>query len=211
MATRTEYRGLYVVEGATGQGGQDLTQNFKDIASWHPKSVWDKTNADANSGVPTPADDATQDFYPGSFWLNADTRCLYVCCDNTVSAAQWQRVGETQNTFTAGESLSAGDVCHLNGSGQMVKAAADSEANVKGLIAVAAQNISSTATGLFILRGEFTTSGLTSGDELYVNTTGGTVTATKPSSSGQMVRLVGYAVSATTLLVDPDKTYVEVS
>ena len=51
-----------------------------------PKSVWDATaDPDAN-------DDVTDDFYPGSLWLNVTDGLLFLCLDNATGAAEWTNV-----------------------------------------------------------------------------------------------------------------------
>ena len=112
-------------------------------------------------------------------------------------------------TAASGVGFSAGEIGVLGSSG-VVKADADAESTTKGLLVMALGTIASGGTGTFATRGDYTTSGLTAGAEYYVSATAGAYTDTKPSTSGQQVRLIGYAVSTTTLDFDPDKTYVEV-
>ena len=51
--------------------------------------------------------------------------------------------------------------------------------------------------------------GFSVGVPLYVSTTPGAMTTTAPSSSGDYVRIVGYAIDADTIYFDPDKTWIE--
>jgi hypothetical protein len=46
------------------------------------------------------------------------------------------------------------------------------------------------------------------GVPLYVHTTAGGITATKPTGSGDVVRTVGYALTATTIFFAPSSDYV---
>ena len=50
----------------------------------------------------------------------------------------------------------------------------------------------------------------TTGNELYVSLTAGNPTATMPSNTGEMIRIIGYAKSSNHIWFDPDKTYLEV-
>jgi len=115
------------------------------------------------------------------------------------------------NSFTAGENLSSGDLCYLKDDGKMWKADADAEATADTLLALSTATISADATGVFLLFGKYTTSGLTAGAVQYVDTTAGAITETKPSGTGDIVRIVGYALSTTILFFDTDKTYIEVA
>ena len=116
-------------------------------------------------------------------------------------------------TGTANEAQVIGDVCYLNSSGKFAKADADAEATAKGMIAVATGTIAADATGIYLLYGLLRddTWTWTQGNELWISTTPGNPTATKPSGSGDIVRLVGYAFTADVIFVDPDKTYVEIA
>ena len=114
--------------------------------------------------------------------------------------------------LTAGENVSAGDICYLKSDGKMWKTDADAEATSKGLICMATETILADATGTFLRKGKYTTSGLTTGDTLYLDTsTAGTWTNIAPSGSGDIVRIIGYALSTTVLYFDPDKSYLEIS
>lgn len=111
--------------------------------------------------------------------------------------------------FTAAETLANGDLCYINGSGEMAKADADAEATADSLLGLCTETISASATGTFLLFGKFTTSGLTAGANYYVSTALGEITATAPSATGDIIRIVGTALSTTVLFFNPDRTYVE--
>ena len=112
--------------------------------------------------------------------------------------------------FTAGETLAAGDVCVLNASGQVVKADASAESTSSSLIALASTAIESGKQGNFLLSGLYTSSGLTTGATLFVSTTAGTWTESKPEASGEIVRVLGYALSTTQVFFQPDRTWTEI-
>jgi hypothetical protein len=71
--------------------------------------------------------------------------------------------------------------------------------------------ISADNAGDLLIRGYYTDTGLTAGSPYYISATAGAKTATAPSTSGQIVRIVGYAISATSFFFDPDHTYIEVN
>lgn len=112
--------------------------------------------------------------------------------------------------FTAGESLVAGDVCYLKSDGKFWKIDADAEATSKGMLAMANATISADATGEFILAGRYTTTGLTMGSTYYLSTTPGAYTTTQPSGAGDIVRILGYALSTTVLYIMPSQFFVEI-
>lgn len=112
-------------------------------------------------------------------------------------------------TLTAGEALVAGDLCYLNTDGKMWKASASAESTCSTLLAIALGSIAADSTGEFLLFGSFGISGLTAGDKLYVSETAGTFTNVAPTTTGTIVRIIGYALSTTRLFFNPDKTYIE--
>lgn len=59
--------------------------------------------------------------------------------------------------------------------------------------------------------GVHTTTGLTAGSKYYISTTAGGITTTAPSATGDIVRIIGYALSTTQLFFKPDNTFIELS
>ena len=51
----------------------------------------------------------------------------------------------------------------------------------------------------------------TAGDILYISATEGTITSTAPTGSSQFVRIVGYALNSTTIMVNPSQDWIELS
>jgi len=113
-------------------------------------------------------------------------------------------------TFTAEDSVNTGDLCFLNSSGKMQKTDADAESTANTLLAMAAESITAENSGKFLLRGYISKSGLSMGSIYYVSTSLGAITTSKPSGSGDIVRIVGYALSSSVLFFDPDKSYIKV-
>jgi hypothetical protein len=114
-------------------------------------------------------------------------------------------------TFTAGETVVAGDICYLESDGKMWLALAEIDTTAQGLLGIATTGIAAEGSGSFQLKGKYTTSGLTTGAEYFIDpSTGGDWTTTKPSATNEIVRLVGYALSTTVLYFDPDKTWTEI-
>lgn len=114
-------------------------------------------------------------------------------------------------TFTAATSLTAGDICHLNSSGQMEKADASAEATAKSMVTVATQTLGVGETGVFLVKGNYSMEGFTAGDTLFLATTAGELTQFQPSSTGNICRVVGYATSSSQMFFDPDKSWFEIN
>ena len=99
---------------------------------------------------------------------------------------------------------SNGDAVYLSGSHTFSQCDASAEATSKGLIGI---RVSATEVQI---DGIYTTSGLTAGSTYYLSETVGAITTTAPSTSGAIVRIIGYALSTTELLIKPSESYVEV-
>lgn len=98
---------------------------------------------------------------------------------------------------------SNGDLVYLSSSNTWSQADASAESTSKGMCAI---RISATEV---LVKGIYTTTGLTSASEYYASETAGEITTTAPTTSASIVRVIGYALSATELFFDADKTWVE--
>ncbi len=115
-------------------------------------------------------------------------------------------------TFTAGESLVFGDVCYYKSDGKMWKADADA-ASTMPVVAMAAESIDADDPGEFLLFGfaRDDSWSFSLGDILYASTSGGAITTTAPSGSGDQIQIIGVALNSNAALFDPDKLTAEVS
>lgn len=111
-------------------------------------------------------------------------------------------------TVTAGESLAQYDVVYLDSSdsGKAKKAQCDgteAEADAIGIVTAA---IADDASGDCQIAGELENESWswTPGAALYVSPTAGSLTETKPTTNGQYVKPIGYAETATKIVIDPD-------
>jgi len=112
---------------------------------------------------------------------------------------------------TAGESVVAGDLCYLKSDGKYWKADASVDTTADGDLLLCNDTIAGDATGEFISYGEYTTSGLTAGSTYYMSETAAAITATAPTTSTSIVRIIGYALTTTVLIFKADKSFVEVA
>ena len=112
----------------------------------------------------------------------------------------------SQNTSAAG---AAGDLMYLSAANTWALVDADADTTSTGMLGICL--VDNATTGEILVKGMYTTSGLTSGNIYYVHTTAGDWTNTAPSGAGDIVRIIGYALSTTELFFDPDKTFVEIA
>jgi len=113
----------------------------------------------------------------------------------------------------AGEAFTVGQVGYIKSDGKVWKADADAEATTKGLLLMATSSVGADERGAFLWKGTLKSSAFsyTTGDELYVSTTPGVPTATRPSGSGDVVRICGWAVASDIVVFVGDAAYAEVA
>lgn len=113
--------------------------------------------------------------------------------------------------LTASATVALGDVCYINSSGQAALIDADAVSTCDGQLLMAAESITATNSGTFVVFGVVGGfSSLTPGTVYYASltgTTGNTATTTKPSASGDVVRKLYTALSSTTVFFNPSPDY----
>lgn len=116
-------------------------------------------------------------------------------------------------SVTASENIAAGAVVNLwNDGGTLKVRNANATAAGKEVHGFCLSAITSGAAGTVTFDGAITgLSGLTIGDEYFLSTTDGTITATAPSTVGNVVQSVGIAVSASELIFEKGVDYEIVS
>ena len=138
----------------------------------------------------------------------------------TASSQKYSVTGNTDGTFQGDvvyfggtTSMTTGAIYHYKSDGTWELADADAVANCDGLLAVALGAASNT-NGM-LLRGMVTLDhdpGAV-GDVLFLSTTAGDCSATAPSGTGDIIRVIGYCLNASNgqIWFNPDGTYVEVA
>ena len=117
-------------------------------------------------------------------------------------------------TATAGENVAFGNICYFKSDGKFWKTDADAEATSIGMIAMAIATISGDASGLFLKRGFARNDAWnwTVAAQLFLDTaTAGGMTATAPSGTGDIVRLVAVAKAADYVEFNPSQIYLEIA
>lgn len=116
---------------------------------------------------------------------------------------------------TAGSGgVSVGDLCFMDTSGAWRRTDADLTAASTSLLGIALGTASASNPVDILLKGTVRMAAFptfTPGVDYFVSTTAGDITATAPSGTGDVVRVVGHALDANTLWFNPDGTYVTVS
>ena len=121
--------------------------------------------------------------------------------------------GITIDSTAAGENLAIGDVAYLKSDSLFWKMDADAEATTKGMCVMATETINAGTNGTYLLCGFIRDDSWTwtEGAELYVSLTPGNPTSTRPSVTGDIVRIIGHAYASNIIFFNPDGTYVEIA
>tara|TARA_R100000654_G_scaffold14811_4_gene31861 strand:- start:3614 stop:5338 length:1725 start_codon:yes stop_codon:yes gene_type:complete len=107
-----------------------------------------------------------------------------------------------------------GELCYYTSSGTWVAADADATGTAGGVLLAIALGTDPDVDGM-LLRGMYTLDHDpgTVGDELYVSTTAGDITATAPSGTGDIVRVVGYCLDSANgqIWFNPSNDFIELA
>lgn len=108
-------------------------------------------------------------------------------------------------TVTAGQAVSFYTVA-----GTLRARLADATDNTRPCVGFSTYATSATATGEVQCTGlNINLSGLTPGALYYLSETSGAITATKPVGAGKIVQPIGWAISTTTLLFNPNNNWTQ--
>lgn len=184
---------------------------FEDTTSFEPTlTKWDLTETTSSVLTITWWTDAI--IWP---WITIEVDQADTSNDWFLSSTDWNTFNNKQDKFltaTAGENVTAGQLCYLKSDGKYWLAKADAEATSWGKLVIATASISADASWTFQESWDYTTTGLTAGSTYYVSeATAGAITVTAPSTTaGDVIRIVGYAKSTTILNIQIDPTYLVV-
>lgn len=117
----------------------------------------------------------------------------------------------TTITLTAGENLAFGDIIYIKSDGLAWKANATDNTKVLAIGMVTATILTGNP-GIILLSGTATLSSWTwtvgSTSPIYLFTTSGGMTQTQPSTTGNIIQVLGFPLSATTILFNPSVDYI---
>ena len=121
--------------------------------------------------------------------------------------------GPQTATFNAGYTTTQSDLVYLDSNSKWLEADADATGVKSTSLLAIALEVKDDGEALNVaLPGSFiqdaSVYGFTPGVPLYMDTTDGGITASKPTGSGDTVRTVGYAVHADMIFFNPSSDYV---
>ena len=122
--------------------------------------------------------------------------------------------GPVTSTFNAGATITVMDLVYMASDGEWALTDADAASTATGMLAISLESKTDGNAMKVALTGSFVrddTWAWTPGAILYVDTaTPGAITATAPSGSADIVRVVGHAVSADVIFFNPSGSWVEI-
>lgn len=124
--------------------------------------------------------------------------------------------GPQTNTLNAGYSSAIGDLVYFDPTAQeWLEADADAEASAGGVLLGIALEAKTDGQAMNVaMPGSFVRDdswNWTPGAELFISTTAGDITGTAPSGSGDIVRVIGYALTADVIYFNPSGAWVEIA
>ena len=115
--------------------------------------------------------------------------------------------GPQTDTLNAGTTVAIGELCYLASDGEWALADADATASTDKFLSIALEAGTDGNPLLVALSGSFVrddTWNWTIGGAIYASTTAGGLTQTAPSATDDVVRVVGYAVTADVIWFSPE-------
>ncbi|MFH1969445.1 MAG: hypothetical protein ABIJ53_03910 [Verrucomicrobiota bacterium] len=151
--------------------------------------------------------DATGSLNTAVGYLNTSTGSLNTAVGNLNDRTNAWNNGVVIKTGTG--TLIAGNLYYMGGGSVWSNANASTNTTARGLIGLALGT--SPSSGL-LLNGQWGTNshGFALGAPLYMQTNNNLITATQPFRTNHVVRIVGYAIDANTIMFNPDRTYIEI-
>lgn len=152
---------------------------------------------------PSVSDDSSSGYGIGSFWINTASSKIFFCSSASIGAANWinSSGGSTsKETITFANAFAAGDIIRRT-SLSYTKAQADSAANAE-VLGVIESATGADFTIVYFGKLSKTAHGFTVGDALFLSAgSAGALTATEPTTSGQISKPVGLVLDADNILV----------
>ncbi|MFC1453962.1 hypothetical protein ACFLQL_02145 [Verrucomicrobiota bacterium] len=141
--------------------------------------------------------------------LNTATNDLSLATNSLNSRAVSWDSAVINKTGSAGDTIAYSNVYYYGVDGSWSNASASGSATARSLLGLALGGTIST-DGM-LLNGQCTNAwGFATGSILYLATNVNQITTTRPTGTNHIVRIVGYAVSASTIYFNPDRTYIEI-
>ncbi len=168
---------------------------------------------DAEAGAALTGDTATSFFSTGTI---EDARLPDDMTPTTLTLdglpdTDHTNVGPKTATFNAGDTITVMDLVYMGSSAKWLLTDADAAATSGGvMLAISLESKTDTQAMSVALPGSFVrddTWSWTVGAPLYVSATPGAITATQPSGTDDVIRVVGFAVSADAIYFDPSPDY----
>ena len=117
--------------------------------------------------------------------------------------------GIETDKFVAGEILNEGDNCYLNiEEGKFYKASSGVENTSSTMIVKSLQRIQANKKGVFLIKGKYYTQNLRVGI-LYLSDEPGQLTSKVIMQTGQIQRIISYALSDKIEFFNPDHSFIE--
>ena len=170
-------------------------------------------SADCVDGTKIADDAVNSEHYAAA---SIDAEHLAVGKDGALSLDATPNTDHTANgpqtaILASGYSSTIMDLVYLGSSSKWLEADADATGTSINLLGIAMEAKTDTQAMNVALPGSFVrddTWAWTPGVPLYISNTLGAITATKPTGSGDVVRTVGYAVTADVIFFNPSSDYV---
>jgi len=183
-------------------------------------AIWDKASAASSAVIVAAgkASDASSAVAARSATWDkasaASSAVLLKAASTIVSTPAASSICGFRASFQASEALTFPKLCYINANGYAALANADSAATASGMLVMAPGSVANAASFAAIMPGTMvgnTGWNWTLGAPIFMGSSAGSMTQTKPSAASAIVRVVGYGGrNSNVMWFDPDNTWIEV-
>ena len=189
----------------------DLVRLGRDASGYHCVILGE---TDSNWDYPQIAIDAISGYSGADDWNPADVTVAIDSSMTSFTFDQSMPLYTSERMYvknTTGSLIGAGAILYISGASSerplVTLTDADAASTSTGMLVRALVAIANNGVGEVLVRGWYSTGSLTPGAIYYLSNTPGLMTATAPSGTGDIVRVVGYAMTATQFWFDPSKEW----
>jgi len=201
--------------GVAAAKGSDASSKIADKSA-----TWDKASAASSAVIVAAgkASDASSAVAARSAtWDKASAASSQVAlkaASTIISTPAASSMHGFRASFQASEALTFPKLCYINTNGYAALANADSGATASGLLVLAPGSVANAASFAAVMPGTMvghTAWNWSCGKPIFMGSSAGSMTQTKPSAASAIVRVVGYGGrNSNVMWFNPDNTWIEV-
>jgi len=187
----------------------DVSRNFTMLGNFTVNG----TTTISGNGTSTLANVSSTNLQASGSLTVAGTSTLSAVDYNGLPSTNLQAVGPQTRTFSSGTSTTGGELVYMNATARWDRANASASTTSQGLLGISLVTAASGTAMNVALPGSFVRNSswtFTTGQTLYASTTVGNISGFQPTSTNNVVRVLGWAVSTTIMYFNPSPDFLTI-